>query len=468
MTFRDSNIVTEDKFRSLLDVRGMEVANDEIIIENKKANIKICKKDNIVLDIKTIYIKLSSDLKDDIEYISSHLCNILRSENFRYKSSSEKAKVRILSCNASLENAVAAYGEIYKVENLLRKFICLIFYPTEVMDWFNIYTPKDIENKIIRRKNENKENPTDINIYDTDFGDALSTILLQPPHEGLLEDLREIIDNKKIKKENHEKFIEIRELMENSYPKSLWDKKGLNDISELKGFSSSWSILEKHRNDIAHNKIITTSSLNEIKGISNYLIEKLTLAISKFDLCSREVDEIQTQPAISDLDEEIINKYESVNSIALSNFNETEIDNLQYWFFNTNETYAQGAYKEMLKENDKGVISIYGYGSSAKFNNARKGQKVLAYVNKKGILAVGTIISDDPFISTNVFEEYIDYVPEDEFSLNVKWEKILPENNGLTLAEATMMGYPLPVRSTFCKLYNTELARELYNKVLNK
>ena len=470
VTYKDDHISDEDTFKSLLKIRGVKINKNLITISDKTSNISLCKKDNDILGIKIIYIKLESEQKSDIEYISSQLCDILKNEKFKHGDYEVRAKIRILFCNASLENASMAYSCIYRVENLLRKFICLVCYPTEVMDWFQIYISKEIKNKISKRKSDNKEDHTDINIYDTDFGDALSALILQPPHEGLLKELREIVDNTKDKKKDDEKFSEIKNLIDDSYPKSLWDKKNLEKINSLKGFAMSWGMLEKHRNNIAHNKVISTEEMNKIKGLSDSLIEKIEKAIINFDLCPQEDNlQIEAEKHIHEnIDDEIINNYEATNAIALSNFDEIEIDNLQYWFFNTNETYAPDAYTQMLKKDSQGVVAIYGYGSSAKFNGVKKGQKVLAYVNKKGILAVGIIINDMPINSTNIFEHFTDEVPEDEYSLEVKWEKILPEDEGLTLAEATMMGYPLPVRSTFCKLYNTELAEKLYNRVLDK
>lgn len=393
--------------------------------------------------------------------MSDKLRNVLEKHTFEHNNNPESAKVRIISCAASLENSTNAYNSIHKVENLFRKLICLVFYPTETMDWLDIYIPREIKGKITKRKGQSN-GKTDISIYDTDFGDALSIIMKQPPHETLLNDLRGIVKNYQQDDSNNGNFNKVKELIDNSYPTSLWDKKKLNEVQELRGLKTQWEKLEPYRNKIAHNKIITTNELDAINGLSRALIETLTVVIEKFSLCqTSEVAESSNQIDITE--EEIINRYELTNSIALSNFDDIEIDDLQYWFFNTNESNAPNAYKEMFKENDGGLVSIYGYGSPAKFNGAKKGQKVLAYVNKKGILAAGTIEDNSPFRSNDVFKKY-----NDEFSLKVKWEKILPEGNGITLKEATKMGYPLPVRSTFCKLYNSEIAKELYNKVINR
>ena len=60
------------------------------------------------------------------------------------------------------------------------------------------------------------------------------------------------------------------------------------------------------------------------------------------------------------------------------------------WFFNTNETNAPDAYRKMFKQ---GVIAIYGYeNGAANLTGSAEGQRVFAYVNRKGMLAVGSIV----------------------------------------------------------------------------
>ena len=71
------------------------------------------------------------------------------------------------------------------------------------------------------------------------------------------------------------------------------------------------------------------------------------------------------------------------------------------WIHNTNETNAPGAYRRMF---DEGVVAIYGYETGPdNLEGTTAGQRVFAYVNGKGILAVGHIVDGQVRPGTSVF-----------------------------------------------------------------
>ena len=73
------------------------------------------------------------------------------------------------------------------------------------------------------------------------------------------------------------------------------------------------------------------------------------------------------------------------------------------WIFNTNETYSPNAFKKMF---DQGVIAIHGYETGAdNLTGSNEGERVFAYVNKKGVLAVGSIVNGQVVPGTTVFGE---------------------------------------------------------------
>jgi hypothetical protein len=120
------------------------------------------------------------------------------------------------------------------------------------------------------------------------------------------------------------------------------------------------------------------------------------------------------------------------------------------WFFNTNETHATGAYKQMFKQ---GVIAIYGYETGPdNLTGSEGGQRVFAYVNQKGIMAVGRIQDGTVLPGTTIFDG------NKEFHVKVNWEAIVAEGKGVTLQETKAQGYGLPIRSTFCGMYNANVA----------
>ena len=115
-------------------------------------------------------------------------------------------------------------------------------------------------------------------------------------------------------------------------------------------------------------------------------------------------------------------------------------------FFNTNETNAPGAYQNMFNQ---GVIAVYGFANGpAIFNRCTAGQRVFAYVNGMGILAVGHIVNGQAFLSNTVFGQ------PNEYHVRVQWETIVPDHMGVTLQEVNQQfGYHLPIRNTFCQMH---------------
>ena len=106
--------------------------------------------------------------------------------------------------------------------------------------------------------------------------------------------------------------------------------------------------------------------------------------------------------------------------------------------FNTNETREAGAYVKMF---DQRVIAIYGYpNGSQNLEGSTEGQRVFAYVDGKGILAVGKIADSEPVSGNTVFGGY------KEFHVKVDWETIVDAGEGVTYAKVKAKGYHLPVR----------------------
>jgi len=113
------------------------------------------------------------------------------------------------------------------------------------------------------------------------------------------------------------------------------------------------------------------------------------------------------------------------------------------WFFNTNEANAQGAYRRMF---DLGVIAIYGYKNGAEnLTGSAKGERVFAYVNKKGILAVGNIVDGQVVAGRTVFGK------EQEFHVKVEWKTVVDDDKGVMIGDVRQTNnYNLPVRNVFC------------------
>ena len=121
------------------------------------------------------------------------------------------------------------------------------------------------------------------------------------------------------------------------------------------------------------------------------------------------------------------------------------------WCFNTNETHAPGAYRNMF---DQGVIAIYGYENGpSNLEGSTTDQRVFAYVNKKGILAVGSIVDGQVVPGNTVFGE------KGEFHVMVNWKTIVSDEKGVTNRQVRQEhGHGLPVRNVFSEIPHRYIA----------
>jgi hypothetical protein len=130
-----------------------------------------------------------------------------------------------------------------------------------------------------------------------------------------------------------------------------------------------------------------------------------------------------------------------------------------HWIFNTNETYCPGAYERMFERN---VIAIYGYDNGGEnLEGAAPGQKVFAYVNGKGITALGEIQDSDVRAGKGIFLDPSGQQYPEEYHLPVSWKTILQPQAALSNSEASAMGYSLPVRTVFGRLHRGRRASQL-------
>lgn len=130
-----------------------------------------------------------------------------------------------------------------------------------------------------------------------------------------------------------------------------------------------------------------------------------------------------------------------------------------HWIFNTNETYAPGAYERMFERN---VMAIYGYeNGGANLTGANAGEKVFAYVNRHGLRALGEIRDSKVKPGSGVFVDKDGNQEPDEYHVAVDWKIILPKESAISNSQASSMGYSLPIRTVFGHLWRGQLATKL-------
>lgn len=127
------------------------------------------------------------------------------------------------------------------------------------------------------------------------------------------------------------------------------------------------------------------------------------------------------------------------------------------WMINTDETHSKGAWKRFL---EKGVAAIWGYPTQAATidRGAQAGDTIYAYLNGRGIVARGEVVDGEV---VNVAESVGSVFPEceddNEWHLAVNWTQV-PGGGAVSNREVRKaVGAGLPVRNTFCRLWNSDV-----------
>jgi hypothetical protein len=137
-----------------------------------------------------------------------------------------------------------------------------------------------------------------------------------------------------------------------------------------------------------------------------------------------------------------------------------------HWIFNTNETHVPGANERMF---ERGVAAIYGYPNGPKnLEGAEAYQVVLAYVNRQGLRAVGSVRDGEVRAGEGVFVDAEGKQLLGEYHLTVDWNIKLSEANALSPAEAAQPGYNLPVRLVFGRLHAGREAQRLVQEMQSR
>lgn len=134
------------------------------------------------------------------------------------------------------------------------------------------------------------------------------------------------------------------------------------------------------------------------------------------------------------------------------------------WMINTDETHSPGAWKRFLEH---GVAGIWGYPTfgATLDQGAQAGDTIYAYQNGRGIIATGKI--EDAAIRP-ASESGVSVFPEckdgNEWHLAVEWTPV-PGGRAVSNRDVReAAGAGLPVRNTFCRLWNPKVREYLASR----
>lgn len=107
----------------------------------------------------------------------------------------------------------------------------------------------------------------------------------------------------------------------------------------------------------------------------------------------------------------------------------------------------------MLKD---GLIALANYtNTEEKLNRPGPGERVFAYLNDKGIIAVGRMGDEPAHPSRAIFKE------QDEWNRQVEWKVVVDEDKGVTPAQASEWGYNVPALAVLGKMANGPVAEKI-------
>ncbi|MBI1881450.1 MAG: hypothetical protein HYR94_24990 [Chloroflexi bacterium] len=116
-----------------------------------------------------------------------------------------------------------------------------------------------------------------------------------------------------------------------------------------------------------------------------------------------------------------------------------------------------------------GLLRYMGIkNGGANLEGSAAGQKVFAYVNRRGLMALGEII--DPIVRSgeSIFLDENGRQQPEEYHLSIDWKVVLSPEKAITNSKASEMGYPLPVRTVFGRLHRGRLAHKLEEEIIRR
>lgn len=128
------------------------------------------------------------------------------------------------------------------------------------------------------------------------------------------------------------------------------------------------------------------------------------------------------------------------------------------WMINTDETHSPGAHERFIA---RGVAAIWGYpdGASTLQQGAQAGDVIYAYRNGVGIVARGVVVNGDVVQAAPENSAIPECKDGNEWHLAVKWTPLAKAVSNTDVRKAAGAG--LPVRNTFCRLWNGNVRKYL-------
>lgn len=183
--------------------------------------------------------------------------------------------------------AQKAYSLIYKIENLMRKFITYFMITTIGTNWVEETSPEKVKTALVRSKRKEYIDT----LQQLDFihlGQFLFNTYQEDDISNLFKKIRNISDSDKIDIKEIKAYI----------PLSNWEKYFNNAIDCSDDYlNERWNKIYDLRNKVAHTSHFSEDDYNKIKSLIFEVMEKLENAFEKIDsitLLQEDKDNITT------------------------------------------------------------------------------------------------------------------------------------------------------------------------------
>ncbi len=111
---------------------------------------------------------------------------------------------------------------------------------------------------------------------------------------------------------------------------------------------------------------------------------------------------------------------------------------------------------------ENNVAAIWDYDDGPKrLEGSEEGDTIMAYVNKQGLRALGTIKDSEVKKGEGIFLDEEGKQQPEEYHLEVEWEIILSEEKALTVSKDKDIGYNLPYKVTFGRMLQGKSAKKI-------
>ena len=250
----------KDEFSSVFEIK-----NNQIIHKDINYNFDIVKakeSDNIILNISTTKSGNNIENAKLIENIKKAIKNGKHRKNYR---------IITIYDDSSRYFCDKASVIISKFERTLRQFIYLTVIQVYESKWVEKTISKEIE-KSHKEKGSNQKQYIENALEEFSFYDYINYLFNEREEWSNEVVIREC--KVEIKKQNPNIYL-IKEILEKSVKRSLWDRLFYN--YNIKLDKEDLEIIRLSRNKVMHNKDFSSSEFNSIK----ILLKKLTKALEK-------------------------------------------------------------------------------------------------------------------------------------------------------------------------------------------